>query len=97
MSDDLTIYPVNNNLKVRLEQTFVDVLSGSSTVAAIFGSPEAVNVRRSKDKKGSKRTLPAIAIDALSEQAIPRTNEYHARVDIICATQGDEDDDGNQG
>ncbi len=100
MAGDLTDFPVNGNLRIRVEQSFVDVLELSDTLSAIFGGAENVNIRRSMDKnKGifiagkNRRTLPAIAIEAMIEQTIPRTNEYLARVEIVCATSADDDDD----
>ena len=100
MSDDLTEYPVTGNLRIRVEQAFVDVLDLNKDLPAIFGGADKVNIRRSTDKKkgtllGGKqrRTLPAIAVEAMIEQSLPRTNEYLARVEIVCATNANDDDD----
>ena len=95
MTDDNT-YPVSGNVDFRTEQAFVDVLEYNDTIANIFGSPGAVNIRRSKDKTKGERSLPALSVDCLVEQTIPRTNEYHGRVRIFCETQADNDADGQK-
>lgn len=100
MASALTEFPVDGNLRIRVEQAFVEVLELSDTLPAIFGGAGNVNIRRAMDKKkgvltGGKdrRTLPAISVEAMIEQTIPRTNEYMARVEIVCATSADDDDD----
>lgn len=95
MSDAET-YPVSGNVDFRTEQAYVDVLKHDDTIAAVFGSPELVKIRRAKDKTKGKRTLPALAVKCLSEQTIPRTNEYRGRVQIYCETSADDDADGQQ-
>jgi len=93
---DSPTYPVSGNVDFRTEQAFVDVLKYDDTIAAVFGSPEAVNIRRAKDKTKGARTLPALAVECIPTQSLPRTNEYHGRTLITCATQVDDDDDGQQ-
>ena len=93
---DAQEYAVSGDIDRRTEQSFVDVLKYNDTIASIFGSPDDVNIRRSKDKTQGKRTLPALSINCLPEQSIPRTNEYHGRCQIFCETQADDDPDGQQ-
>jgi hypothetical protein len=93
---DSNTYPVSGNVEWRTEQAFVDVLKYDDTIAAIFGSPSAVNIRRAKDTSKGERSLPALAVECLVEQTIARTNEYHGRVQIIAATQADNDGDGQK-
>jgi len=89
-------YPVAGNVDFRTDQAFVDVLKYNDTVAAIFGSPEKVNIRRMKDKKTDKAKLPALAVDSVVTQSIPRTNEYNGKMQIFCMTQADNDEDAQK-
>lgn len=95
MSDSST-YPVHGNIDFLTEQAIVDVLRIDDTMAAVFGSPSAVNIRRTKDTTKGDNTLPAIGVEALPEQSIPRSNEYHMRITITCVTHADKDTDGQQ-
>jgi hypothetical protein len=93
---DANTYPVAGNVDFRAEQAFVDVLKYDDTIAAVFGSPAKVNIRRTKDKTKGERTLPALSVECLVGQALPRSNEYHGRIRIFCETQADDDSDSQQ-
>jgi hypothetical protein len=93
---DANTYPVEGNVDFRAEQAFVDVLKYDDTIAAVFGSPADVHIRRAKDKTKGDRSLPALAVDCLLEQSLPRCNEYRGRILIDCETQADNDADGQQ-
>lgn len=95
MTDDPT-YPVSGDVDFRTEQAFVDVLKYDDTIAAVFGTPSDVNIRRAKDKSKGSRSLPAIAVDCMVAQSIPRTNEYQCRVSIDCESSADDDPDAQQ-
>lgn len=95
MSDENT-YPVSGNVDFTTEQAFVDAFKFDDTIAAVFGSPDDVNIRRAKDKTKGGKTLPALAVRCMAEQTVPRTNEYHGRVQIYAVTSADDDADGQQ-
>lgn len=95
MSDEQT-YAVNDDVDFRVESGFVDVLKYNDSFAAVFGSPDLVNIRRAKDTSKGSKTLPAVSVSCVPAQSIARTNEYHFRVQILCQTQADADQDGQQ-
>lgn len=89
---DADEHEVEGDIEYLVEQGFVEALCAYSDVTDILGST-APNVRRAGDTS-SKRKMPGLAVDAMVEQAVPRTNEYHARVQIVAATSMDDDPDG---
>jgi len=96
MSDQDT-YPVSGNLEFKVEQAFIDVLKYDDTIAAVFGSHEDVNIRRTKDKSKGDRALPSMAVEFIIDQSLRDSNEYHGRGRIYCVTQADDDADGQMG
>jgi len=95
MSDTPT-YPILNDLEFRVTQANVDVLEYDDGVVAVFGSPEKVNIRRSKDKTKGERSLPEIAVAVTIQPTMPRTNEYWFRLQFFCNSQADNDPDAQQ-
>lgn len=84
-------YTVDGNVEWLIENAFVDVVKNNFAIRNVFGQGVTINVRVARDATAT-RGWPAVAIEAISEQTIPNSNEYRCTMRFFCETDPNKTD-----
>lgn len=84
-------YTVDGNVEWLIENAFVDVVKNNFAIRNVFGQGVTINVRVARDAT-AVRGWPAVAIEAISEQTLPNSNEYRCTMRFFCETDPNKTD-----